>query len=395
MVINKKIATQMEGGSWIRRMFEAGIQLKQQYGEEAVCDFSLGNPDLPPPPAVAAGLRALADKACEPFALGYMPNGGYGWAREKLAAHLSVEQGVTLSGNDLILTCGAAGGLNIFFKSVLEPGDEVLTVRPYFVEYGSYVGNYGGELKTVASKADTFALDLAAVAAAITPRTRAMIINSPHNPTGVVYAQEQLEGLVKLLAEASERNGRPVFLVADEPYRFLTYDGVSVPATLPLYEYAVVVSSFSKNLSLSGERIGFVALSPNMPGREILMAALTLSNRILGFVNPPVVGQHLMVAALGSQVDVSVYARRRDLMADVLSRAGYEFQMPAGAFYFFPKAPGGDDLRFVNENLLSERVLAVPGTGFGAPGHFRLTFCVPEEVITRSAQGFAKALRNR
>lgn len=393
MLINKKIAEQMENGSWIRRMFDAGIQLKQQHGEEAVCDFSLGNPDLAPPAPVVEGLRALADKADEPFALGYMPNAGFGWAREKLAAHLAAEQGAPLRGDDLILTCGAAGGLNVFFKAVLEPGDEVLTIRPYFVEYGSYVGNHGGVLKTVPARPDTFALDVDAVAAAITPRTRAIIINSPHNPTGAVYARKDLEALCEVLAKASSTHGRPVFLVADEPYRFLTYGGVEVPSLLPMYDYAVLVSSFSKNLSLAGERLGYIALSPRMEGRATLMAALTLANRILGFVNPPVVGQHLMAGALGSQVDVGVYAKRRDLMASVLRDAGYTFEMPAGAFYFFPKAPGGDDVRFVNENLLRERILAVPGTGFGGPGHFRLAFCVPEVVIARSAEGFARALK--
>lgn len=392
MLINKKSAAQMEGGSWIRRMFESGIQLKAQYGEDAVCDFSLGNPDLAPPAKVAQGLRTLADKAGEPFSLGYMPNGGFGWAREQLAAHLSKEQGVALVGNDVILTCGAAGGLNIFFKSVLEDGDEVLTIRPYFVEYGSYVGNFGGTLKTVPAMPETFALDVDAVAASITPQTRAIIINSPHNPTGVVYDRASLERLAAVLDEASTRNGRPIFLLADEPYRFLSYDGVEVPAVLPLYRYAVVVSSFSKNLSLAGERVGYVALSPLMEGRETLMAALTLSNRVLGFVNPPVVGQHLMAAALGSSVDVQVYARRRNLMAGVLKKAGLEFHMPGGAFYFFPKAPGGDDLKFVNETLLAERILAVPGRGFGAEGYFRLAFCVPEEVIARSAEGFARAV---
>lgn len=393
MLITKTIAAQMENGSWIRRMFEAGIVLKKEYGEDAVCDFSLGNPDLAPPPVVSESLRRMADRAKEPFSLGYMPNAGFGWAREKLAAHLSLEQGIALSGTDLILTCGAAGGLNIFFKSVLEQDDEVLAIRPYFVEYGSYVANFGGVLKTVPAKPDTFALDVETIAAAITPKTRAVLINSPNNPTGVVYSEAELKQLAAVLKDASARHGRPVFLIADEPYRFLAYDGATVPSVLPLYEYAVVVSSFSKNLSLAGERLGFVVLSPRMEGREILMAALTLSNRVLGFVNPPVVGQYIMADALGSQVDASVYARRRDLMADVLRQAGYEFALPAGAFYFFPKAPGGDDLRFVNENLLKERILAVPGTGFGGPGHFRLTFCVQEEVILRSAEGFSRAIR--
>lgn len=390
-LISSAIATSMKSGSWIRRMFEAGIALKRQHGENAVFDFSLGNPDLPPPPVVAQGLRDLADKVDQPFSLGYMPNGGYPWARAALAEHLRKEQGVALTGDDVVLTCGAAGGLNSFFKSVLDPQDEVLALAPYFVEYGGYVSNHNGVFRTVPTRPDTFSLDVEAIAAAITPRTRAVIINSPNNPTGQVYSKDELVALAAVLEAASTKHGRPIFLVADEPYRFLAFDGVEVPSVLPLYRYAVVASSFSKNLSLPGERVGFIALSPLMEGRSELVDGLFLSNRILGFVNPPVVGQHLMRAALGTQVDASIYARRRDAMAKVLSDAGYEFLMPKGAFYFFPKAPGGDDVAFVN-TLMKYLVLAVPGSGFGGPGHFRLTFCVDESVILRSAPGFAKAI---
>lgn len=389
-VISNKMKSSLENGSWIRRMFEAGIQLKQQYGENAVCDFSIGNPDLPPPPAVGEGLREFAQHVDEPFSLGYMPNAGFGWARTQLAKHLSTEQGVNLAADDVMLTCGAAGGLNAIFKAILNPGDEVLTVSPYFVEYGSYAENHGGVFRTVPTQADTFALDLPAIAAAITPKTRAMIINSPHNPTGVIYSREELAGLVDILAVASERNGRPLYLIADEPYRFLTFDGADVPSLLPLYPYALLASSFSKNLSLAGERLGYVAASPLFAERAQLMAALILANRILGFVNPPVIGQHIMAKALGSQVDVSIYARRRELMASVLRDAGYDFRMPAGAFYFFPKAPGGDDVAFASR-LTEERILVVPGSGFGCPGHFRMAFCVGEDVILRSAEGFRRA----
>ena len=389
-IISTQMSSSIKNGSWIRRMFEAGIQLKQKYGDDAVCDFSLGNPDLAPPPAVGKALAEFVKHVDEPFSLGYMPNNGFGWAREKLAAHLSKEQGAELTANDVILTCGAAGALNVIFRTVLEPGDEVLTVTPYFVEYGSYVGNHGGTLKKVPTLPGTFGLDLPAIEAAITPKTRAMIINSPHNPTGTVYSREELEGLTAILAKASERNGRPLYLVVDEPYRFLAFDGVEVPSLLPMYPYAVLASSFSKNLCLAGERVGFIALSPLFAERAELMGGLPLANRILGFVNPPVVGQHIMAGALGSQVDVNIYARRREMMGNVLSDAGYEFQMPKGAFYFFPKAPGGDDVAFVNK-LLDERILAVPGSGFGGPGHFRLAFCVEDEVIARSAEGFKRA----
>lgn len=391
-LLSDAIERAVGGGSLIRRMFEAGIALRKEHGEDAVCDFSLGNPDLPPPPEVAEGMRALADGLDKPFSLGYMPNGGFAWARDALARHLSQEQGVPLTGDDVILTCGAAGGLNVFFKCVLNPGDEVLALAPCFVEYGAYVSNHGGVFKTVRTMPGTFEMDFAALDAAIGPGTRALIVNSPNNPTGQIYSREEMVSLAALLDAKSREYGRPIYLVADEPYRFLAYDGVEVPFLLPLYPYAVVASSFSKNLSLPGERVGYLALSPRMDGRQRLMDGLVYANRVLGFVNPPVVGQHLMLAALGSCVDPGIYKKRRDAMAGVLAGAGYEFQVPKGAFYFFPKAPGGDDVAFV-ARLMKHLVLAVPGSGFCGPGHFRLAFCVDENVILRAAEGLAKAAR--
>lgn len=388
-LVTKAIAEQLQGGSWIRRMFEAGSALKKQYGEDAVCDFSLGNPDLPAPPAVAEGLKDVLKNAGQPFAFGYMPNAGFPWAREALAEHLSKEQEVELAGGDIVLTCGAAGALNVVFKTILEPGDEVLAIAPYFVEYGGYAGNHGGVLKTVRSMPDDFSIDLAAMEKAVGPKTRALIVNTPNNPTGQVYSKESLAALSALLLRKSEENGRPIFLLLDEPYRFLAFEG-EVPAALPLYPYAILASSFSKNLSLAGERIGYIAVSPLLAGREELVAGLILANRVLGFVNPPVIGQRIMVAALGAQVDVGVYAARRKAMAEVLTRAGYDFFMPKGAFYFFPKAPGGDDVAFVRR-LQDERILAVPGSGFAGPGHFRLTFCVGEDIIRRAEDGLKRA----
>lgn len=390
VLVNSAVAAQIENGSWIRRMFEAGGQLKQQYGEDAVCDFSIGNPDLPAPGTVKTALMAVVDKAEEPFTFGYMPNAGFPWARAKMAEYLSREQGVTLSANDVLLTCGAAGAINALFHTVLEEGDEVAAIAPFFVEYGNYAQNHGGTLTVIPSKPETFELDFAALEKGITARTRVLIINSPNNPTGQIYSEAQVRELVALLSRKSAENGRPIYLAADEPYRFLAFDGATVPALLPLYPYTVIVSSFSKNLSLPGERIGFLALNPALEGKEQLMAGLIFSNRVLGFVNPPVLGQYIIAGALGSQVDFQVYADRRKAMAEVLTEAGYEFFMPRGAFYFFPKAPGGDDIVFVNR-LLEERILAVPGSGFFGPGHFRLAFCVGEEVIRRAAPGLKRA----
>lgn len=389
-LLSQQISGFIENSSWIRKMFESGIALKKQYGEEAVCDFSLGNPDVPAPALVGDILTDLAGKSTDPFTFGYMPNGGFPWARQIIADLVNREQGVQVTADDCLISCGAAGAMNAFFRAVLEPGDEVLGVAPYFVEYGFYTSNHSATFKAVLSKPETFELDVNAIEAAMTPKTRAVIINSPNNPTGVVYTKEEITALADLLDAKSREFGRPVFLISDEPYRFLAFDGVDVPSVLPLYDYAVVLSSFSKNLSLAGERVGYVCLSPRMPERGKLMAGLMLTNRILGFVNPPVIGQHLLKAALTAQVDASIYAKRRDVMARVLTEAGYDFLMPKGAFYFFPKAPGGDDVAFC-QRLMEQKVLAVPGTGFGGPGHFRLTFCVGEEVIERSLEGFRKA----
>lgn len=388
-VLSDKFDGFLENSSMIRRMFEAGIELRKQHGAENVFDFSLGNPDLPPPAQVADGLRELAGKVDEPFSFGYMPNAGFPWAREILAEYLTGEQGVRVEPEQVMLSCGAAGALNAFFKAVLNQGDEVLCIAPYFVEYGFYIDNHGGVLKPVPARED-FSLDLAAVEAAFTPKTRAIIINSPNNPTGQIYSREELAALAATLRRKSAEYGRPIFLASDEPYRFLAYDGAEVPSVLPLYEYAVVLGSFAKNLSLPGERIGYLLISPELPEGQRLMNGAIMANRILGYVNPPLVGQYILKHALGHNVDLDVYAARREAMSEVLTAAGYDFIRPRGAFYFFPKAPGGDDKKFV-ERLTRELVLAVPGSGFGRAGYFRLAFCVDERVIRRSADGFKRA----
>jgi aspartate aminotransferase len=378
--------------SWIRRMFEAGIELKRTHGADNVYDFSLGNPDLPPPPAVKQALQEIVDRLDRPMALGYMPNAGYPEVRERLAAHLAKEQNSALRADHVVLTCGAAGAINALFRAVLTAGDEIVCPAPYFVEYGFYAGNFGGVLKPALSKPLSFELDLEAIAAALTERTRVVIINSPNNPTGVVYDAEPLRQLAALLERHTRKIGRPVYLVSDEPYRFLTYDGVKVPPILPLYPFSIVIGSFSKNLSLAGERVGYLAAAPTMEGVERLIAGVIMTNRILGFVNAPAIGQRLLAAALGNEVDVGIYRERRDAMAGVLTAAGIRYALPRGAFYFFPQAPDGvDDKTFV-DRLMTHRVLGVPGSGFGYPGFFRLAFCTDKRVIERSLEGFRKAV---
>lgn len=389
-LISDQIAGYMERSSWIRKMFEEGIALKKQFGEDAVCDFSLGNPDLPPPAAIKKGLLALAEEAEKPFFMGYMPNFGYPDVRAKLAAEVSKEQGVAVPPEALVLTCGAAGALNSFFRAVLQPGDEVMTPAPFFVEYGFYCENHGAKLTPVPAKPLTFQLDLEAMDKAITDKTRVILLNSPNNPSGAVYDRASLEGLAAILDKHNQGRERPICILADEPYRFLAFDDVEVPSLLSVYKYSVVCSSFSKNLSMAGERIGYALVNPAMEDMATLVGGIILANRILGFVNAPALAQKLLAHALGSGVDVSIYDRRRKAMAEVLDNAGLEYTMPKGAFYFFPKAPGGDDVQFC-ATLQEEKILAVPGSGFGYPGFFRLSFCVPEEIIHRSKPGFAVA----
>ena len=390
-MISRSIQQQMEGASWIRRMFERGLELKKQFGAENVFDFSLGNPDIPPPPKTREMLSALAEQAAKPMAFGYCPNAGLPAFREAIAAMLARQQHVPVTAPEVVITCGAAGALTSFFRAVLEPGDEVLCPAPFFVEYGAYCGHFGGVLKPVPVSLPSFQPDVDAMAAAITDKTRAILINSPNNPTGCVYPHETLAKLGQLVDRVNAARERPLYLVSDEPYRFLAYDGVTVPPVLPLSPFALVIGSFSKSLSLAGERIGYIAANPSMPDVALLMNAVTMTNRTLGFVNAPMIGQRLAMGLLDEGVDLSIYARRRDAMAQVLTDAGITFTMPQGAFYFFPEAPGGDDLAFTDA-LLKHNVLAVPGRGFGLPGYFRLSFSVEDDVITGSAAGFAAAV---
>ena len=390
-MIASGIQKQMAGASWIRRMFETGLELKKQVGADNVFDFSLGNPDIPPPARARDVLLELAESAVQPLGLGYCPNAGLPAFREALAAQLTRQQQVPVKAGQVVVTCGAAGALTSFFRAVLEPGDEVLCPAPYFVEYGAYCGHFGGVLKPVPAVPPDFQPDLAAMEAAVTDKTRVIIINSPNNPTGCIYGQATLSRLGALVDRLNASRERALFLVSDEPYRFLAYDGATVPPILPLSPFTLVLGSFSKSLSLAGERIGYIAANPAMPDVELLMNAVTMTNRTLGFVNAPVLGQRLAMALLDEGVDLAVYDRRRLAMAAVLTAAGIRFALPKGAFYFFPEAPGGDDQAFVRA-LLAKNVLAVPGSGFGFPGYFRLSFSVDEAVIAKSAAGFKAAV---
>ncbi len=387
--VASKMMDFMERASWIRKMFEQGAQLKAEHGADNVCDFSLGNPDLVPPAAFQDALEKIASDR-SPGAHAYMPNAGYPQVRQEIARHVEKAHGIAPDVDGIIMTVGAAGGLNIIFKSILNPGDEVIVPTPYFVEYGFYVDNHGGKLVAVDSKPD-FALDLEKIEAAITPSTKAVLLNSPNNPSGAIYSDAELKELSALLEKASEKTGHPVFLISDEPYRRLVFDNAEVPPIFSNFRNSIVTTSFSKDLSIPGERIGYVAVHPEADGGAALLGALTLANRILGFVNAPALMQKVVAESIDSLVDVSIYQRRRDQLAEILSEAGFDFEMPKGAFYFFPRTPIEDDAKFAS--ILQEQlILTVPGRGFGCPGHIRIAFCVEDDVIERSREGFKKAM---
>ena len=395
-LLTDDIQRAMGSSSFIRKMFEKGLELKRQFGEDAVCDFSLGNPDVPPPIEAKRELEKLAESSVRPLGLGYCPNAGIPAVREAMATYLSRQQETPLAARDVVLTVGAAGAMVSFFRAVVEPGDEIITPAPYFVEYGSYCGHFGGVLRTVPSLPPSFRPDVKGIAAAITPKTRAIIVNSPNNPTGCIYSLEDMKAIAELVdAENARRLDdpalRPLFLLSDEPYRAFAFDGAVVPPALPLTKWACVLGSFSKTLSLAGERIGYFVANPSMPSQQTLVSAVTLTNRTLGFVNAPVLGQRLAASLLDVTVDLDTYDRRRKLMAKVLSDAGIEFEMPKGAFYFFAKSPVPDDATFVDA-LLKENILVVPGKGFGFAGYVRLSCSVDEKIIARSAAGFKRAM---
>ncbi len=390
-LLNDQIKGFLANSSMIRKMFEAGIELKKKYGADKVYDFSLGNPDLPVPQSVQKSIENIAAHSLEPFAHGYMPNAGFPQVREKLAKKLSTEQGNEIPMSNVIMTCGAAGGLNVFFRSVLDKDDEVIVPSPYFVEYGFYTSNFGGKLVPVESKDFTFELDLAKLEAAFNEKTRAVIINSPHNPTGQIYSRAEMEALGEIIERKSKEFGTVIYLIADEPYRFLNYDGAEIPSVFDVCTNSVVIGSYSKTLSLAGERIGYIAVNPKIENSAELMNGLILANRILGFVNAPAMAQRIIADCLDSEADMNVYRNRRNLMADVLQEAGLEFTMPKGAFYFFVKSPVEDEKVFV-EILTKHRVLAVPGSGFGKKGYVRFAFCVGENVIENSRESIKNAV---
>ena len=391
MAIAKKIDGFISQASFIRKMFEEGIRLKELYGADNVFDFSLGNPNLDPPEAFKECLLRLASVDI-PGKHMYMPNAGYPDTRAAVAEALSASRGVTLTADQIVMTCGAGGALNVIFKTLLDPGEEVIIPAPFFVEYRFYVDNAGGITRIVPTRED-FSLDLDAVREAVTEKTKAVLINSPNNPTGKVYDREDIGGLAELLTEKGAEFGREIYLISDEPYSEIVYDGLTVPSVLAAYPHSLIASSYSKSLSLPGERIGYIAVNPAIAGIGEMMGGLTLCNRILGFVNAPALMQRAIAGLGGVKVDVDCYRRKRDLLCDGLASVGYRVRKPEGAFYLFLPTPIADDVRFADA-LRERRILTVPGSGFFGPGHIRIAYCVDDATILGAIEGFGEALRD-
>jgi aspartate aminotransferase len=383
MSIARTVAEQLERASWIRRMFEIGLQLREERGAENVFDYSLGNPEVEPPEAVLAALsRVVSEK--RPHSHSYMPNAGFPEVRAAIASRLAARTGVPFTGEEIVMTTGAAGAINVVLKSLLDPGDEVLLLNPYFPEYRFYVENHGGRVVPIETD-DCFQPDAGRIADSVTSRTKALILNSPNNPTGAVYSADVLQALNAVIRE-------PVLVISDEPYRPLVYDHLDVPETVSLVKRAVLAWSWSKAMAISGERIGYLAIPPHLPEAAALRNACTFANRILGYINAPAIWQLVVAQVPEATIDVGLYQAKRDLLCDALSSMGYEAPRPQGSFYVFPKTPLADDIAFIRL-LQEEGILAVPGSGFGRSGYMRLSLTISRSDLERSLPGFGRAIR--
>lgn len=388
-MISDKMKVLVSNSSVIRSMFEEGKRLASIYGAENVFDFSLGNPNVEPPKEVKDEILKILSEEDPNLVHGYMSNSGYDDVREKIANYINKLYNLKLSFNNIVMTCGAAGGLNIILKTILNPGDEVLTFSPFFGEYNNYVKNFDGVLVPVQSEEGTFQPNLRLLEESITEKTKALIINSPNNPTGVIYTEESIKGIAKVLEKKQKELGISIYLISDEPYRELVYDNKEVPYILKYYTNAFVGYSYSKSLSLPGERIGYIAVNPEMEDIDEVMDALNTANRILGFVNAPSLFQRVIGRTLGSEVDVNIYKKNRDLLYNHLISLGFECVNPDGAFYLFPKSLIEDDKKFV-EMGKKYNLIMVPGSSFGKKGYVRLAYCIDYKIIENSLDSFTK-----
>lgn len=388
-MVSKSMETLMKNNSVIREMFDEGKRLEQLYGEENVFDFSIGNPNVTPPNEIKENIIKILNEENPLEVHGYMNNSGYFSVRENIAEHLTKTKGIQLEDKNIIMTCGAAGGLNIIMKTLVNPDDEVIIFAPYFGEYINYINNYNGKTVIVSCDKNNFEPNLDELKEKITAKTKAVIINSPNNPSGVIYSEEIIKAISNILRESSEKLGTEICLISDEPYREIVYDGAEVPFILKYYHNSLIVYSYSKSLSLPGERIGYIVVNPKMNNISKILAALNIANRVLGFVNAPSLFQKVVGRSLDLEVDVNVYKKNRDLLYNHLVSLGFKCLKPNGAFYLFPKSPIEDDNKFCNE-LKKFNILAVPGSVFGCNGHFRLSYCIKYEKIEKSLKAFDK-----
>ena len=388
-MISEKMMKLTQNSSVIRAMFEEGIRLAAIYGRENVYDFSLGNPSFPAPDSVKDAVMEILDSRDPMFVHGYMSNAGYPEVREAIAASLNRRFGTSFGAGNILMTVGAAGSLNVILKTLLNPGDEVIAVSPFFVEYGNYVSNYDGVLKVVPADRTTFQLDTEAIGEAVTKKTKAVILNSPNNPTGVIYSEETLRKLAAVLEKKSEELGEPIYILSDEPYRELAYDGAVVPYIPNIYRNTFVCYSWSKSLSLPGERIGYLVIPSEADDAQLIFEAASIANRVNGCVNAPSLFQLVAAKCVDEKTDLCGYDTNRRLLYEGLVKCGFECTMPQGAFYLWMKTPVDDDLSFC-ETAKKYNILVVPGKSFACPGYVRIAYCVSKETIERSMPAFEK-----
>ncbi|MHB8126354.1 MAG: pyridoxal phosphate-dependent aminotransferase [Desulfitobacteriaceae bacterium] len=389
-MISIKMQEQVQSSSVIRAMFEEGKRLAEIHGVENVFDFSIGNPNVEPPDEVNKAILEIINTENPMRIHGYMNNSGYEEVRDAIAKSINDKFGTAFTNNNILMTVGAAGGLNVIFKTLLNPKDEVITFAPFFVEYRNYVKNYEGELVIVSPNTIDFQPNLGEFKEKITPNTKAVIINSPNNPTGVIYSEETIIKLSEILREKQKEFGTDIYLVSDEPYRELAYDNAEVPYLSKYYENTIIGYSFSKSLSLPGERIGYLVIPDQVADFKNIISAANIANRILGFVNAPSLFQRVVAKCLNAKVDIETYNRNRELLYKGLSSYGYQCIKPEGAFYLFVKTPIESDVEFCNL-AKKKNILLVPGTAFGCPGYVRIAYCVAYKTIENAMQGF-KAL---
>lgn len=385
-MISDKMKNLVENNSVIREMFEEGKRLKKIYGEENVYDFSLGNPNVPAPEEVKKAIVDVIENEESTMVHGYMSNSGFEDVREQIALSINEKFETSFEGKNVIMTAGAACALNVILKSIINPYDEVIVFAPYFSEYNNYIRNYDGEIKVVSTNKDTFMPNLEELREKINVNTKAIIINTPNNPTGVIYSEELIIDLANLLREMSEKIGHPIFLISDEPYRELVYDDTKVPYVTKYYDNTFVVYSYSKSLSLPGERIGYVVVPDELYDSQKMIEAITISNRISGTVNAPSLIQRVVPHCLKAKVNIEAYRKNRDLLYNIVIESGFECTKPEGAFYLWVKTPI-DDKEFCNV-AKKYNLLFVPGSSFSCPGYVRIAYCVSYEMIERSKDAF-------